>query len=548
MENRIKISREGIALRHFALGIAAALQLARASALATPVAVNTNVQIRLILNAASPDAQNSVRIARDPRNNQLYYSKLNGDVYQLTIAPGSNTSTSVRVYTSTNHGLSQNVQGMAIGPDGTIYLVGNTPTNSGNSTIAQIVKGVPNGGGGRTWSLLARTDAYPFGNSGFDHLFNGIIVSPDGNDIYVNSGARTDHGEVQSDGGLYPGVRDVPLTAKIFRLPSNGVNLFLTNDFGTLQSAGYIFAQGVRNAFDFAFDPDGKLFAIDNGPDRDMSDELNWLRAGLHYGFPWRMGGLDNPQQFAGYNPTNDPLLDPRFFAVERGYYQNDPTFPPPPTNFAEPVINVGPDADSFRDPTTGAYKDASNLGTSINTFTAHRAPLGLVFDVAGAMAPPFRHHGFVLGFTAGDPTGTNAVGPFFDPGQDLLDLSFTQLGATNFQVSATRVAGGFNLPVDAEIIGNRIYVLEYGGNQGIWELTFPESPFVLTMDKWPGDGTFHFTVSNAVPGVMYQILTATNLPGPWTTLATVTATNAQYEFVDPAASNHLERFYRVAQ
>ena len=82
-----------------------------------------------------------------------------------------------------------------------------------------------------------------------------------------------------------------------------------------------------------------------------MSDELNWLRSGLHFGFPWRIGGADNPQQFPNYNPQNDKLLNPMFIGVFNGYYQNDPSFPPPPTNFFEPIINLGPDADKFRRP-----------------------------------------------------------------------------------------------------------------------------------------------------------------------------------------------------
>jgi hypothetical protein len=85
---------------------------------------------------------------------------------------------------------------MAIGPDGTIYVVGNTTTDS-TSTIARIAQGVPDGSGGRIWSLLARTESYPRTQIGiFDHFFNGLIVSPDGQYIYANSGARTDHGEV----------------------------------------------------------------------------------------------------------------------------------------------------------------------------------------------------------------------------------------------------------------------------------------------------------------------------------------------------------------
>src|SRR5436189_1757482 len=120
-----------------------------------PVVLNPNLQIRLILNTTTGSG-NSVRIAKDPRNNQLYYLKMNGDIYQVNLQPG-NGSTSNRVYTSANHGISSSAQGMAIGPDGTIYIVGNINTNSNNNTFARIMKGVPSGGGTRTWSALATT-------------------------------------------------------------------------------------------------------------------------------------------------------------------------------------------------------------------------------------------------------------------------------------------------------------------------------------------------------------------------------------------------------
>jgi hypothetical protein len=241
-----------------------------------------------------------------------------------------------------------------------------------------------------------------------------------------------------------------------------------------LKASGYVFAEGTRNAFDLAFAPNGDLFGVDNGPDRDMCDELNWLRAGLHYGFPWRMGAADNPQQFPDYNPSNDLLLDSRFIGVQQGTYQNDPLFPPAPTTFVDPVINLGPDATSFRDPTNGSLDVATALGLTLSTFTAHRCPLGLVFDTASAIAPPFQGHGFMLSWTVGDPNGNSVPGPFLDPSQDLVDLALTRLGNTNYQVRVTRLVGGFSNPIDSEVVGNRIYVIEYGGNQGIWEITFP--------------------------------------------------------------------------
>jgi hypothetical protein len=506
-----------------------------------PVVLNTNLQIRLVLNT-STGSGNSVRLAKDPRNQQLYYLRMNGDIYQVNLQPGSG-STSNRVYTSANHGISGGAQGMAIGPNGTIYIVANNNTNN-NSTFAQVMKGVPGVGGTRTWSLLARTEPYPRSATAFDHVCNGIIVSLDGQYIYVNSGSRTDHGEEQSQGGVFPNTREVGLTAKILRVPTSGSNLVLTNDINVLRQAGYVFAEGTRNTFDFAFAPNGDLFGTENGPDRDMSEELNWLRPGLHFGFPWRIGGADNPQQFPGYDPSTDKLLDSRFIAVINGYYHNDPTFPPPPTNFAEPVINLGPDSDSYRDPTDGVVKDSSSQGKTLSSFTAHRSPLGLVFDTVGAMAPPFQGHGFVLSWTPGDPNANSVAGPFKDASQDLLDLNLTKLGNTNYQMTATRLVGGFANPIDAEIIRNRIYVLEYGGNQGLWEITFPLAPPMIDSPAPGVGGGFQFNIQGPT-GLTYEVLASTNFQN-WLSLTSMVSTSTQFQFLDLATTNFPQRFYRA--
>ncbi|MEH2463900.1 PQQ-dependent sugar dehydrogenase [Nostoc sp.] len=436
---------------------------------AEPQALRSDIRIRKIISTFSTISP-SVRIAKDPRNNTLYYLKRNGEIYQVNLA----LSTSTLVYNSSNHKLGE-TQGMAIGPDGTIYLVGNADLVN-DQTKATIVKGVINSGTKeRIWSVLATSAGYPKSKTAYDHRFNGVVVSPDGKFIYVNSGSRTDHGEVQSTGGLYPNTREVGLTACILRLPSNGQNLFLANNRATLKTAGYIFAEGTRNTFDMAFASNGDLFGTENGPDRDMSEELNWLRLGHNYGFPWRIGGTDNPQQFPNYNPLKDLLLNPKFTAVKKGYYYNDPSFPARPNiTLTEPIRNLGPDADSFRDPQDGKVKDASVLGVTFSTFTAHRSPLGLIFETQGAMSPEFNRNGFVLGWTPGDPTGETLGGPFKDPSQDLLDLKLIKVGTTNYQLQAKRIVQGFSNPIDTEIIGNKIYVLEYGGIQGIWEISMP--------------------------------------------------------------------------
>ena len=95
------------------------------------------------------------------------------------------------------------------------------------------------------------------------------------------------------------------------------------------------------------------------------------------------------------------------------------------------------------------------------------------MFDRAGVLAPPFRRHGFMLSWTKGDPSGDKIAGPFDDAGQDLLDIALTKTGTT-YTLRATKIVVGFNNPIDAEIFGNTIYVLEYGGRQSIWRITMP--------------------------------------------------------------------------
>src|SRR4026208_114998 len=189
----------------FAYYLGALLLLVAATQVqASPSLIDTNLRLRLVMNTTAASGAPSIRIAKDPRTNDLYYSKFNGDIYRVTVRPGNGTSTSNKVYGAANHGIADSAQGMAIGPDGTIYLVGNFTTDGGNRTFARIVKGVPGGTGERVWSVLAQTEAYPRSRTYFDHVFNGIIASSDGNWIFVNSGSRTDHGEVQDVGGVFP--------------------------------------------------------------------------------------------------------------------------------------------------------------------------------------------------------------------------------------------------------------------------------------------------------------------------------------------------------
>src|SRR5262249_41693339 len=127
--------------------------------------------------------------------------------------------------------------GMAFGPDGALYVVANKQVGK-NQTQAMISKGVADGSGGFTWQLFASTDPYPMSNTPFDHVMNGIVVSPDGKWVFLNSGSRTDHGEVEDNDGAFPDAREVPLTAKIFRIPTDPMGQVLPNDEAALTSKG----------------------------------------------------------------------------------------------------------------------------------------------------------------------------------------------------------------------------------------------------------------------------------------------------------------------
>ena len=435
-------------------------------------AVPTDFAIRRVLDTGGP--QTSVRLARDPLSNTLFVLQRAGDVLRVNI-PAQGGPSLDRLYTAGDTGMGD-VQGMAFAPDGTLFLVGNV--NDGLDNYAIIRRGARTSAGSdqRTWSTLAQTVPYPRSNTAFDHQWNGIAVSPDGRSVYVNAGSRTDHGEEQTSGGRFPGLREVALTAKIFRLPASGNGIVLPNDESALTAAGYVFARGVRNSFDPAFNAAGDLLCGDNSGDRDDNDELNWLREGGHYGFPWRMGTNDTPQQFPGYDPEADRLVDHRFYAYQHGFFHDDPAYPPrPAVAFTDPIPNFGPDASSFRDAATGAIVKASEVGHPLGTFTSHRSPLGLVFDTANALSGRYRGGAFILGWTAGDPTGNSVQGPFRDAGQDLVFLDL-QKTASSYEAHAQSVVCGFLNPIDTEILGGRLYVLEFGGAGTVWEVTTPEA------------------------------------------------------------------------
>jgi hypothetical protein len=191
------------------------------------------------------------------------------------------------------------------------------------------------------------------------------------------------------------------------------------------------------------------------------------------------MGGIENPQQYPDWqpDPETDPFISPFAHAWLVKYFRNDPDFPKRPegVKFTEAVQNLGPYANEYRDRTTGIVMDGDTTGATVGTFNAHSSPLGLFFDTEKILKNDFKGDGFVIRYTGGGRSATSS--PLRKEGKDLLhlDLKYDKK-ADNYTVRTTSIVNGFSSPTDAEMVGNKVYIIEYSGKNGgnIWKITLP--------------------------------------------------------------------------
>jgi len=414
------------------------------------------------------------KLALDPITKHLFYTSSNGNIYEVF----KDSQTDSLRFTANDHGLSR-LQGLCF-LDSTMYLAGNIWYST--TGIGMIMKGKLHIDGSRSWTTMVVTEAYPTSSSTGDHGFTGITVAPNKQFLFFSGGSRTSFGEVESNNGNFPGMREQALTSKIYRIPIDAENLYWPNDSTFLANSGYVYAEGTRNAYDMAWNAQNHLFAVDNAGERDDPEELNWIQEGKHYGFPWRIGGNANPLTNPSYDASQDPLVNPNNGAYIAGHFNADPNFPPIPAGiqFTEPLRNYGNAADHFKDESTGQIKRASEEGTNVRTFTPHRSPLGLLIDRSELLGSVYQGKSFVMSFMpGGDSTGYTPLSPwgspcpFVDSSRELvmMDLKYDSLLA-DYIVHTSNIVTGFYLPVDAEQVGNSIYVIENNGV--LWRLNFP--------------------------------------------------------------------------
>lgn len=438
-----------------------------------PKALRPDIQVDYVMEAAP----RSVRIDLDPISKDLYYNTLDGDIFRIT-SSGEDTL----VFTSEDHGVT--IMQEMLFHEKDLFVIGNISVNEDRGMEGKVMRGRLQENGERIWSILAESAEYGSMMSAFGHAFSGAVIDPAGEYIYVNSGARTDHGEIQDNQGAYPDHRERAITSVIFKLPLDGEKIYLPDDIDKLQEMGVIFVDGVRNMFSMAFSPKGQLFGVDNSGDYHHPEGMYWLREGHHYGFPWIIGGKENPQQFPDFkaDPSTDHGLNRFAHAVNLGLFYNDPNFPKMPENLTvtSPIQNIGPDANYYMDLNTGSVYKGDEVGRTIGTFTPHRSPLGLFFDSDSLLINEFQGDAFVLSYTA---SSSALLRSFYqdkpEMSEDLMHLELMySKDFDNYVVRTKRIVENFSGPTDAVLVNNEVYVINNKGRQPshIWKITMPTS------------------------------------------------------------------------
>lgn len=352
--------------------------------------------------------QQGVRVTGDPSGRYLYVLGRQGTVDRFDTQAGE-----ASVFLDATRYLGDaagavTVQGLCFDDRRRMYLAVNVADESTNPVLNRVTiyrtPPIEHGGASPEPEPWLKT-SYPWGGHTFNHGVANIAQGPDGM-LYVGSGSRTDANEDFDEPNIADG-GEVDITACLWRL-----------DPGDDTPEIEIFARGLRNAYGFDWDPDGNLWATENGPNKNPPGELNVVEQGKHYGFPYRF---------------SDWPANPYRHVAE----------PPSDLEFALPVFNVGPDA-------------GGNPEDPLATFDAHSSPNGLAYlgdafpaSVRGAMA--------VARF--GNQLGTETVG------YDLLLVRPIEHAADDGprQVSATAWITGMARPLDVYAAPTgRLYVLEH--------------------------------------------------------------------------------------
>lgn len=124
-------------IRRISVLVVAALTSITHEAIAQPVGLREGITIRRVLSVG----RNTIRIAKDPRDNTLYIAAQNGDISRIDLAPEGEQSSRQLLYTAQDHGVRSDWGiGFVVDGNGTMYFSGGT--RDGLFSVGTIAKGV----------------------------------------------------------------------------------------------------------------------------------------------------------------------------------------------------------------------------------------------------------------------------------------------------------------------------------------------------------------------------------------------------------------------
>ena len=159
---------------------------------------------------------------------------------------------------------------------------------------------------------------------GQGHYSHRLLLSPDGQYLYISSGERQEKTPAQDMSGNL---------GKIIRLNLDG-SLPTDNPFvdNSNDIAAQFWSIGHRNVLGVTFDPQGNLWAHEMGP--RGGDELNLIKKGKNYGWPIvsngrNYSGIDIPDhstrpEFEAPKMTWTPVISPSSISIYKAGTHND--------------------------------------------------------------------------------------------------------------------------------------------------------------------------------------------------------------------------------